>query len=360
MRAAHSAYLTTRLRVLSLIPVAGILRYVQSIWRRRGSADRAIALLERILRFRRDARGALALPEMCALIVTIAVSGIFITILTQLFLCGTLYRNGGSLFWRTDRDALLLVLLTAFVWLWTCAIVQGIQSTTIAGTARAWHLAEGKADHVFDVTSAARNAFVCASGPMLGSVCCLTLCATVARFILSICVILLFVRDAIERMLHVTIGRAWTVPAMLQTSVMLRVLTCFGTSLVASANTCAGYILALFGVTEADCWRACAYCAQVLNTDAVREEALLLRSLLDESVQALSLFAGAGGFLFSAHQLHVPSHALLVGCVFSALPFFMLRLCANGLRDAYVPSDGDTDFSIDALTICEVIDELQV
>jgi hypothetical protein len=40
------------------------------------------------------------------------------------------------------------------------------------------------------------------------------------------------------------------------------------------------------------------------------------------------------GFLFSAHQLHVPADAPLVGLLCALLPYWTLRLCADVLSNA--------------------------
>ncbi|KAE8266261.1 hypothetical protein A4X09_0g6079, partial [Tilletia walkeri] len=61
---------------------------------------------------------------------------------------------------------------------------------------------------------------------------------------------------------------------------------------------------------------------------------LVINLLLDMTTIALSFLAGVAGFLFSAHQLHVPADAPLVGLLCAAVPYWTLRLCADVLRNA--------------------------
>mgnify|MGYP001762238761 FL=1 len=335
------AWSTTGLRILSLLPVAYAVRYAITIWTTRHASTRAAALLERVLRFSDASREALLPAQLGAMLAMLGVAGVFVTLLTRLFLVGTLNTRDNVLLWRTDRDALLLAVLTVLVWLWTGAVLQGVQGVMIAGTARAWHLAEGlegEGDSAAAACAAARPAFVRASAPMLGSICCVALCATLARAALAVVSVGARLAQLLEHVvpLPMALPHARVAQRVLPTNLLARVLLCFSTTLTASTDACAGVILAIVGVTEADVWDATAFCAQVYRQPVVGESAVLLRTLLGQTVAALSLLAGVAGFLFSAHQLHVPSHALLVGVVFAVAPYCMLKLCANGLRDAYV------------------------
>lgn len=68
--------------------------------------------------------------------------------------------------------------------------------------------------------------------------------------------------------------------------------------------------------------------------------------LLDLTTLALCFLTGVAGFLFSAHNLHVPADAPLVGLLCALLPYWTLRLCADVLSNA-----------ADTLYLCFSIDE---
>lgn len=73
---------------------------------------------------------------------------------------------------------------------------------------------------------------------------------------------------------------------------------------------------------------------------------LIINLILDLTTLALCFLAGLAGFLFSAHNLHVPADAPLVGLLCALLPYWTLRLCADVLSN-----------SADALYLCFAIDE---
>lgn len=75
-------------------------------------------------------------------------------------------------------------------------------------------------------------------------------------------------------------------------------------------------------------------------------EGLLIGTVLSLLTVSLSLLAALAGFLFSAHQLHVPADAPLVGLLCGVVPYWTLRLAADVLANG-----------ADALYLCYAIDE---
>lgn len=61
---------------------------------------------------------------------------------------------------------------------------------------------------------------------------------------------------------------------------------------------------------------------------------LIIDLVLDLTAIALAFLCGIAGFLFSAHQLHVPADAPLVGLLCALVPYWTLRLCADVLSNA--------------------------
>lgn len=72
---------------------------------------------------------------------------------------------------------------------------------------------------------------------------------------------------------------------------------------------------------------------------------LLLSTILSLLTISLSFLAALAGFLFSAHQLHVPADAPLVGLLCGIVPYWTLRLAADVLKNG-----------ADTLYLCYAID----
>ncbi|KDN52572.1 hypothetical protein K437DRAFT_173183 [Tilletiaria anomala UBC 951] len=75
-------------------------------------------------------------------------------------------------------------------------------------------------------------------------------------------------------------------------------------------------------------------------------EGLVIHLILNLTALAFALLAGVAGFLFSAHQVHVPADAPLVALLCTLLPYGVLRLCADTLTNA-----------VDTLYLCYAIDD---
>lgn len=74
---------------------------------------------------------------------------------------------------------------------------------------------------------------------------------------------------------------------------------------------------------------------------------LLISTILSLLTISLSFLAGVAGFLFSAHQLHVPADAPLVGLLCGVVPYWTLRLGADVLANG-----------ADTLYLCYAIDSV--
>jgi hypothetical protein len=90
------------------------------------------------------------------------------------------------------------------------------------------------------------------------------------------------------------------------------------------------------GITGDGFWAAARKSAQLVGKRGMKGvmEGLVLHLVLDLTAVALSFLTGVAGFLFSAHQLHVPADAPLVGLLCALLPYWTLRLCADVLTNA--------------------------
>ncbi|PWN26186.1 hypothetical protein BDZ90DRAFT_47837 [Jaminaea rosea] len=108
------------------------------------------------------------------------------------------------------------------------------------------------------------------------------------------------------------------------------------------------YTLVYTGITGADFWRSSRRCSRLVVRRGARGvvEGLLIGTVLSLLTVSLSLLAALAGFLFSAHQLHVPADAPLVGLLCGVVPYWTLRLAADVLANG-----------ADALYLCYAIDE---
>ena len=382
---------TTGLRIISIVPLALAILFARMVWQRRKALSRSIAVLELSCNvvLKHPALLVLALASLGAFaLITIP----FLFLFTRLFLVGHFGRQvGDSMEWETDTKAAWLAWATLCAWLWTWAVLRGIQRVTVAGVVSHWYfhrIGEGDAegidaragaapagvgdaqvpsvdkrradeDHanqvIFDgdsiydemaatpgsypqhgshgsarrhaapdPTEVVRVSFARATGPALGSIC-------MSALILAIVKTLTLVAEAARRISDVTTQRR--VPKLLQPmTYVVGLLAGLGAVLQSYSDLALVYV----GVTGDGFWTAAKKSAQLVSRHGVQSvmEGLVIHLVLDLTAIALSFLAGLVGFLFSAHQLHVPADAPLVGLLCGLLPYWTLRLCADVLSNA--------------------------
>lgn len=380
---------TTGLRVISIVPLLLAILFARMVWQRRKALSRSIAVLELSCSvvLMHPALLVLALASLGGFaLVTIP----FLFLFTRLFLVGHFGRQvGDSTEWQTDTKAAFLAWATLCAWLWTWAVLRGAQRVTVAGVVSHWYFhrigeseatsAGGQAgpetaassghpsfdkrradednannvffdgDSIYDETHAApgsypqggsratagrhavpdptevvRVSFARATGPALGSIC-------MSALILAAVKILTLVAEVARRISDAAAQRR--VPKLLQPLThVVGLLAGLGAVLQAYSDLALVYV----GVTGDGFWTAARKSAQLVGRRGVQGvmEGLVINLVLDLTAIALSFLAGLVGFLFSAHQLHVPADAPLVGLLCALLPYWTLRLCADVLSNA--------------------------
>ncbi|TKY84562.1 hypothetical protein EX895_006464 [Sporisorium graminicola] len=402
---------TTGLRIISIVPLALAIIFARMVWHRRKALSRSIAVLELSCNVVLQ-HPALLVLALASLGVFALVTVPFLFLFTRLFLVGHFGRQvGDSMEWQTDAKAAWLAWATLCAWLWTWAVLRGVQRVTVAGVVSHWYfhrIGEGEAaggeaqagaatsaerhagpsvagdtraqsfdrrradeqhanevifdgDSIYDEAPGApgsypqhgahssaqhryaapdpnevvRVSFSRATGPALGSIC-------MSALILAIVKTLTVVAETARRISDATTQRR--VPKLLQplTHVVV-VLAGLGAVLQSYSDLALVYV----GVTGDGFWTAAKKSAQLVSRGGMQGvmEGLVINLVLDLTAIALSFLAGLVGFLFSAHQLHVPADAPLVGLLCGLLPYWTLRLCADVLSNAS-----------DTLYLCYAID----
>jgi hypothetical protein len=392
---------TTGLRIISIFPLALAVLFARMVWQRRKALSRSIAVLELSC--------TVVLMHPALLVLALASLGVFalvtipfLFLFTRLFLVGHFGRpKGDSMEWQTDTRAAWLAWATLCAWLWTWAVLRGVQRVTVAGVVSHWYfhrigdgapaaatshaagpsgtaahsnyhapsartaaLDERRADEdgldkvayaahddsiydempgapgtypqqhdahdtarrhaAPDATEVVRVSFARATGPALGSICMSALALAVIKT-------LTLVAEVARRISDATTQRR--VPRLLQPLThVVGVLAGLGAVLQAYSDLALVYV----GVTGDGFWTAAKKSAQLVSRRGVQGvmEGLVINLVLDLTAIALSFLAGLVGFLFSAHQLHVPADAPLVGLLCALLPYWTLRLCADVLSNA--------------------------
>lgn len=381
---------TSRLRVLSIIPLVLAGLFARMVWHRRKALSRSIAVVELSARIVLD-HPALLLLCAAHLGVFLALTLPFLSIFARLFLVGHFSTGSGSsgLVWHVEQRASLLAWATLITWLWTWAVLRGVQRVTVAGVISHWYFhrqssgSGASAERVADVeegedslpgptpggwlpphgdeaddagpdaTEVVRAAFARATGPALGTICLSALLLSLARAGAL----------AAEGARRVTRSR---LPTFLQPLTHLAALLA-GTSAVLRGFS--DYALVYVGISGENFWVSAKRAARLASRHGVKgvmegawpllvskpvkspspiiTDALVFSSFLPPSFTgliinlvlnltalALAFLAGVAGFLFSAHQLHTPADAPLVGFLCAAVPYWTLRMCADVLSNA--------------------------
>ncbi|EPQ30120.1 uncharacterized protein PFL1_02237 [Pseudozyma flocculosa PF-1] len=387
---------TTGLRVISIIPLGLAVVFARMVWSRRKALNKSIAVIELCCGIVLD-HPALLVLSVASLGAFLVLTIPFLFIFTRLFLVGHFSKPvGDSVEWKTDRRAAWLAWATLATWLWTWAVLRGVQRVTVAGVVSHWYFhrnsaargQEGQAgtdkrqpddehsDYVYgeddgdsiygpgpsapgaygpntaasagrsrsagsqpsaepDPTEIVRASFARATGPALGSIC-------LAALILSIVRTLTVIAETARRASEATAQRR--TPKLLQPLThVVAFLAGLGTLVQGFSNLTLVYV----GITGEGFWAATKKSVQTVGRRGMRGalEGLIINLVLDLTAIALSFLCGIAGFLFSAHQLHVPADAPLVGLLCAVVPYWTLRLCADVLTNA-----------ADTLYLCYAID----
>ncbi|KAN0060740.1 hypothetical protein ACQY0O_007398 [Thecaphora frezii] len=386
---------TTGLRIISIIPLALAVAFARMVWSRRKALSKSIAVIELSCQIVLE-HPALLMLSIASLGAFLVLTIPFLSIFARLFLVGHFGKPvGDSMEWQTDRRAAWLAWATLATWLWTWAVLRGIQRVTVAGVVSHWYFnrnaeaatggASGKtdldkrqaddeqSDYVYgededsiygpgpsapgayngtapaagrrrtggclsappNPTEIVRASFARATGPALGSIC-------LAALILSIVRTLTLIAEAARRASNAAAERR--TPKLLQPLFhVVALLAGLGHMMQGFSNLTLVYV----GITGEGFWPATKKSAQMVGRRGARGamEGLIINLVLDLTAIALSFLCGIAGFLFSAHQLHVPADAPLVGLLCAVVPYWTLRLCADVLTNA-----------ADTLYLCYAID----
>ncbi|KAE8221693.1 hypothetical protein CF319_g4984 [Tilletia indica] len=414
---------TTGLRLFSLIPLAMAFLFARSVYKRRSALSRSIAVLELSC--------SILLAHPYIFLVALAQLGIFIlltipflTIFARLFLVGHFSNVGGQgegKVWITSSRAAWLAWITFGTWLWTWAVLRGIQRVTIAGVVSHWYFhrtgPEGASMNAPPSATAAGNAppaagtseagpsaatstaaktggaspkpaagawlaeedrprsrnanarggggggglipptpedvvrasLARATGPSFGTIILAALVLSLLRLATIMAWCARRVSKAIARSAERPIalgmddggivGGMGRFVASRGLSIWLQPVghgAAVLAGLTAVAQSVSEYALVYTGITGEAFWKGARRAGRLVGRHGVKGvmDGLVINLLLDMTTIALSFLAGVAGFLFSAHQLHVPADAPLVGLLCAAVPYWTLRLCADVLRNA--------------------------
>lgn len=369
-RWSGGSWSTTGLRILSIIPLTLAIYFARNIWKKRDSISRSLSVLELSASVVAK-HPVLLLLSISTLVFFIAVSAPFLTIFTRLFLRGHYGEKGmPSDVWKTDSNARLMAWITLGAWSWTWLVLRGIQRVTVAGVVSHWYFHRDEDDQgqpdgkLFDAQEddslpgpapgewlgeeqlnmqapshidIVRASFIRATGPALGTIC-------MSAFMLSIARVGTWMA-ASARWAHRKLSASSRVPAFMQPLTYVVAMLAGVSALLQGLSD---YALIYVGVTGDGFAAAARRSARLTGRQGVKSvmESLVINMLLDLTTLALCFLCGLAGFLISAHSLHVPADAPLVGLLCALMPYATLRLCADVLSNA-----------ADTLYLCFSIDQ---
>lgn len=299
--------------------------------------------------------------------------------------------DAGAAIWHTDGTAKFLAWLTLGTWLWTWAVLRGIHRVTVAGVVSHWYFynsTRGKSKNpqppgampaneeeqegeestygfgadgqsggglwpgtestslddmarslVGDPTSleVVRASFARATGAAIGTICA-------SAFVLAATQLAAIIANNARRASRIIAQRAGAaagagsvatraLPLWLQPLAHVTALLAGLSVLIRGVSD---YVLVYVGITGDPFWVASKRAARLATQGGAKGimDGLIIHLILDLTAVAFSLLAGVAGFLFSAHQLHVPADAPLVGLLCALLPYGVLRLAADTLSNA--------------------------
>lgn len=357
-----------------MLPLAAAIYFARAVWVRRNSLDRSLAVLELSARVVAT-HPSLLLLSLATLVVFLCITAPFLFIFVRLFLHGHFGRSSPGYakdVWHTDTDARSMAWLTLAIWLWTWLVLRGIQRVTVAGTVSHWYFHREEESprgdsKVFDANEddpeetlpgpapghwlgeeqtslggpnhieIVRASFIRATGPALGTICLSALILSAARVGTSMA--------ATARWAHQKLSSWSRLPSILQPLTHLVALLAGISALLQGLSD---YALIYVGVTGEGFMAAARRSSRLVTRQSAKSivEGLIINILLDLTTLAICFLTGLIGFLFSAHNLHVPADAPLVGLLCALLPYWTLRLCADILTNA-----------ADTLFLCLSVDE---
>ncbi|CAO1635380.1 unnamed protein product [Jaminaea pallidilutea] len=402
---------TTGLRTLSLVPLVLAIAFSRLLYVKRAGLARSLSVLSLTAKIV-SAHPTLLLLSLVQILVFLALSMPFMTIFIRLFLLGHFAdKSGTGDEWITDRRARLLAWGTLATWIWTWAALRGIMRVVVSSVVSHWyfygppsededsaHMAPtlgreqsnsrgakqaeagddrdeeeetgsnaeaesemiGLEDSSEDLDSdedeeqlAHRNptasdlvraSFLRATGPSLGTILLSALLLASSRVL----VLLSFVTRTLASILS-----SPSVPSFLHPLAHLAYLLSGAGGVIKGVSD---YTLIYTGITGQGFWASSRRCSRLLVRNTAGRsgrskgilEGLIISTILSLLTISLSLLAALAGFLFSAHQLHVPADAPLVGLLCGVVPYWTLRLAADVLGNG-----------ADALYLCYAIDEPQ-
>ncbi len=366
--------------MLSLIPLILAALFARAVWKRRGALSRSIAVLELSAKIIMQ-HPALLLLSLVGLVAYLLLSIPILTIFARLFLVG--HYEGKSEGWHTDSSARGLAWLTLGVWLWTWSVLRGIQRVTVAGTVSHWYFHRsqdldeetalpGHVPGAFDSDALSKSwlgkptsleivraAFARATGPAIGTICA-------SAFVLAATQLAAIVANNARRTSRWIAHRH---PAGRAVSIWLQPIAHVAAILAGLSVLLQGvsnYVLIYVGITGESFSVASKRSARLAGLGGIRGvlDGLIIDLVLDLTALAFSLLAGIAAFLFSAHQLHQPADAPLVGLLSMLLSYGILRLCADTLNNACVTCSSNAAsmlttcplHSAETLYLCYAID----
>lgn len=180
-----------------------------------------------------------------------------------------------------------------------------------------------------------RASFLRATGPSFGTILMSALLLAVSRLLILFSILARNLARALS---------SPTVPTFLHPLAHLAYLVSGTGSVIKGLSD---YTLIYAGITGQGFWKSSRRCGRILARGGAKGvmDGLLISTILSLLTVSLSFLAALAGFLFSAHQLHVPADAPLVGLLCGVVPYWTLRLGADVLANG-----------ADTLYLCYAID----
>ncbi|PWN18319.1 hypothetical protein BCV69DRAFT_314839 [Microstroma glucosiphilum] len=182
-----------------------------------------------------------------------------------------------------------------------------------------------------------RSSFLRATGPSLGTI-------LLSSLLLSLSTLLLILSSLSRLLASLLSSPSIPLPTIFHPLAHLAYLLSGVGNVLGEMSE---YTLIYSGITGRGFWKSTRRCGRLVARRGVKGlmEGLLISTILSLLSISLSFLAALAGFLFSAHQLHVPADAPLVGLMCGIVPYWVLRLSGDLLGDG-----------ADTLYLCYAID----
>lgn len=159
--------------------LVGLVAWVYIIYRGKEVLTKSIGLIRLASQILAD-NSPLLLVSAGTIVGFVAVTTIFISLFTRVFLRGHVIREGGKLLWSLNGSSWMFGAAYIFMYLWTWGVVSGIQRTTVSATVSQWYFYR----HEFPQPSPRQvvyNGFVYSISSQFGSICLSALIGLLAR-----------------------------------------------------------------------------------------------------------------------------------------------------------------------------------